>query len=316
MMPWYQTFYEPAFTKTFLETQTHLFISQDGEGSEHLIEALLRNTLCEQQPNIHEQACGHCKSCEYSFVEHPKLRVIEKNPELKTAVVTIEQIRELSSFIELASSSQEDYKIIYIKDADALSTSAANALLKNLEEPPTNTFFVLNSKNLHKILPTIRSRSSIHFLPSPTREQTESYLEQQGHQDAIKFIDLSGNKPLFAIQLASDHEVLNSIVSLLMKGKSFDMMHVNDALLASGLGFFIEIMQKWIFDLSSYTEFKQLHYFTNIKDKIEQISKTLSYKETLNFYKKLNEYARLSDTPINKSMALDAMMIDYKRIFN
>jgi len=315
MMPWYQTFYEPAFTKAFLETQTHLFISQDGEGSEHLIESLLRNALCEQ-PNIHEQACGHCKSCEYSFVEHPKLRVIEKNPELKTAVVTIEQIRELSSFIELASSSQEDYKIIYIKDADVLSTSAANALLKNLEEPPTNTFFVLNSKNLHKILPTIRSRSSIHFLPSPTREQTESYLEQQGHQDAIKFIDLSGNKPLFAIQLASDHEVLNSIVSLLMKGKSFDMMHVNDALLASGLGFFIEIMQKWIFDLSSYTEFKQLHYFTNIKDKIEQISKTLSYKETLNFYKKLNEYARLSDTPINKSMALDAMMIDYKRIFN
>ena len=315
MMPWYQTFYEPAFTKAFLETQTHLFISQDGEGSEHLIEALLRNTLCEQ-PNIQEQACGHCKSCEYSFVEHPKLRVIEKNPELKTAVVTIEQIRELSSFIELASSSQEDYKIIYIKDADALSTSAANALLKNLEEPPTNTFFVLNSKNLHKILPTIRSRSSIHFLPSPTREQTESYLEQEGHQDAIKFIDLSGNKPLFAIQLANDHEVLNSIVSLLMKGKSFDMMYVNDALLASGLGFFIEIMQKWIFDLSSYTEFKQLHYFTNIKDKIEQISKTLSYKETLNFYKKLNEYARLSDTPINKSMALDAMMIDYKRIFN
>lgn len=314
-MPWYQTFYEPAFTKAFLETQTHLFISQDGEGSEHLIEALLRNTLCEQS-NIHEQACGQCKSCEYSFVEHPKLRVIEKNPELKTAVVTIEQIRELSSFIELASSSQEDYKIIYIKDADALSTSAANALLKNLEEPPTNTFFVLNSKNLHKILPTIRSRSSIHFLPSPTREQTESYLEQEGHQDAIKFIDLSGNKPLFAIQLANDHEVLNSIVSLLMKGKSFDMMHVNDALLASGLGFFIEIMQKWIFDLSSYTEFKQLHYFTNIKDKIEQISKTLSYKETLNFYKKLNEYARLSDTPINKSMALDAMMIDYKRIFN
>jgi DNA polymerase-3 subunit delta' len=315
MIPWYQTFYEPAFAKAFLETQTHLFISQAGEGSEHLIESLLRNALCEQ-PNIHEQACGHCKSCEYSFVEHPKLRVIEKNPELKTAVVTIEQIRELSSFIELASSSQEDYKIIYIKDADVLSTSAANALLKNLEEPPTNTFFVLNSKNLHKILPTIRSRSSIHFLPSPTREQTESYLEQQGHQDAIKFIDLSGNKPLFAIQLASDHEVLNSIVSLLMKGKSFDMMHVNDALLASGLGFFIEIMQKWIFDLSSYTEFKQLHYFTNIKDKIEQISKTLSYKETLNFYKKLNEYARLSDTPINKSMALDAMMIDYKRIFN
>ena len=315
MMPWYQTFYEPAFTKAFLETQTHLFISQDGEGSEHLIESLLRNSLCEQ-PNIHEQACGHCKSCEYSFVEHPKLRVIEKNPELKTAVVTIEQIRELSSFIELASSSQEDYKIIYIKDADALSTSAANALLKNLEEPPTNTFFILNSKNLHKILPTIRSRSSIHFLPSPTREQTESYLEQEGHQDAIKFIDLSGNKPLFAIQLANDHEVLNSIVSLLMKGKSFDMMYVNDALLASGLGFFIEIMQKWIFDLSSYTEFKQLHYFTNIKDKIEQISKTLSYKETLNFYKKLNEYARLSDTPINKSMALDAMMIDYKRIFN
>ena len=315
MMPWYQSFYQPAFAKNFKETQTHLFVSQEGEGSEYLIECLLRNILCEQT-GTQQQACGHCKSCEYPFVEHPKLRVIEKNPELKTAVVSIEQVRELSSFIELASSSEDDYKIIYIKEADLLSTSAANALLKNLEEPPSNTFFILNSKNLHKILPTIRSRSSIHILPSPTREQTVNYLEQEGHQDAIQFIDLSGNKPLFTIQLANDHELVNSIVNLLMKGKYFDMMHVNDALLTSGFGFFIEIMQKWIFDLSSYTEFKELHYFTNITDKIEQITKTLSYKETLNFYKKLNEYARLSDTPINKSMALDAVMIDYKRIYN
>ena len=93
------------------------------------------------------------------------------------------------------------------------------------------------------------------------------------------------------------------------------MMDVNENLLASGPQFFVDLMQKWTADLAHFKEFKTVYYFKNFIDQIELISNQLSYKELLNFYKKLIEYRRLSETTINKSIALDNLMIDYKRIF-
>ena len=115
--------------------------------------------------------------------------------------------------------------------------------------------------------------------------------------------------------MADDKELINSILKVFLRGKSFDMMDVNENLLASGPQFFVDLMQKWIVDLAQFKEFKTIYYFKNLQDQIELISNQLSYKELLNFYKKLIEYRRLSETTINKSIALDNLMIDYKRIF-
>ncbi len=253
-------------------------------------------------------------SCRYLVDEHPNIRLIDKNIELKTDVITIEQIRDLSSFIELASTSERDKKVIFIRNTHFLTSSAANALLKNLEEPPNNTFFILLTSNLHKILPTIRSRATIHKLASPTNKQCEDYLKEE-QPEAIKFLDLAECKPFLAIQLADDKELINSIVKIFLRGKNFDMMDVNESLLASGPQFFVDMMQKWIADLAHFKEFSAVYYFKNLLDQIELISNQLSYKELLNFYKKLIDYRRLSETTINKSIALDNLMIDYKRIF-
>lgn len=314
ILNWYQIYYKSNFLDNLLKTQTHLFISNAGDGSEYLLEDILRKLMCESNDNF-ERICGTCPSCSYAFNEHPKLRIVDRNSELKTATITVEQIRDLSSFIELASTGKDDVKIIYIREADLLSNNAANALLKNLEEPPQNTYFILNCHDASKLLATIRSRATIHQLPQPSKSEALEYLNKGSHQDAAKYNDLADNKPFLAIDFAKESELISSIMSILMQGKEFNMINVDDSLLSMGSKFFIEIMQKWIFDLANYNEFQQVVYFGNLKNNIAKICLQLSHKETLNFYKKLNEYSRLSETTINKSIALDSLMIDYKRIF-
>jgi len=313
MINWFEQYHSSEFISDFVKTQTHLFVAEEGIGADQLIDNLLKRLLCENLTDDNK-ICDACPSCRYLVDEHPNIRLVDKNTELKSDVITIDQIRKLSLFIELASTSEHDKKVICIKNTHYLTSSAANALLKNLEEPPNNTFFILLTSNLHKILPTIRSRSTIHKLASPTSNQCEDYLKEV-QPEAIKFLDLADYKPFLAIQMADDKELINSIVKIFLRGRSFNMIDVNESLLASGPQFFVDMMQKWTADLAHFKEFKTVYYFKNLIDQIELISNQLSYKELLNFYKKLIEYRRLSETTINKSIALDNLMIDYKRIF-
>lgn len=313
MINWFEQYHSSEFISDLIKTQTHLFVADEGIGANQLLENLIKKLLCENLTD-ENKICNACPSCRYLVDEHPNIRLIDKNIELKSDVITIDQIRELSSFMELASTSEHDKKVIFIKNAHYFTSGAANALLKNLEEPPNNTFFILMTSNLHKILPTIRSRATIHKLALPTNKQCEDYLKEE-HPEAIKFLDLAERKPLLAIEMADNKELINSIVKIFLRGRSFDMMDVNENLLSSGLKFFIDMMQKWIADLAHFKEFRSVYYFKNFLDQIELISNQLSYKELLNFYKKLVEYRRLSETTINKSIALDNLMINYKRIF-
>ena len=81
-------------------------------------------------------------------------------PETKTTI-TIEQIRSVIG--NLSTKQITDYYII-IRPADLMNTEAANALLKNLEEPRDKTHFILLTDSPSKLLPTVLSRSSIYFL--------------------------------------------------------------------------------------------------------------------------------------------------------
>lgn len=76
--------------------------------------------------------------------------------------ITVDQIRGLSRFLHLAPS-MATRRVVVIDAADDMERGAANALLKNLEEPPRDTIFLLISHAPGRLLPTIRSRC--RFLP-------------------------------------------------------------------------------------------------------------------------------------------------------
>lgn len=104
---------------------------------------------------------------------HPDLVLIRRLPrEVKKGEaatlarnINIDQVRGLSRFLHLAPSMAER-RVVLIDAAEDMERGAANALLKNLEEPPRNTVFLLISHMPGRLLPTIRSRCrTLHFQP-------------------------------------------------------------------------------------------------------------------------------------------------------
>ena len=101
---------------------------------------------------------------------HPNLRLIKKEYDDKTKkiknYITINQIRELESFV-YQSTIDGSSKFIIFDSVDDLNINSSNALLKILEEPSSNTYIILISHQLSKLLPTIRSRCIKFKFPNP-----------------------------------------------------------------------------------------------------------------------------------------------------
>ncbi len=93
---------------------------------------------------------------------HPNIKIIEKEIDSKTGKIksniTIDQIRRLKTFLNSTSIIQNSSKIVIVDSADYLNISAANSMLKILEETNENTYIFLISNQISLLLPTIRSR--------------------------------------------------------------------------------------------------------------------------------------------------------------
>ena len=92
---------------------------------------------------------------------HPDLRWLERLVNDKTnnlaRNITVDQVRSLADLFDLTPA-LSPWRVVVIDSIDDLEKSAANALLKMLEEPPANTIFFLVSHSPGRLLPTVRSR--------------------------------------------------------------------------------------------------------------------------------------------------------------
>ena len=153
---------------------------------------------------------------------HPSLKCITKLYDDKAKkinnFIVIDQIRSLQNFIE-KSSFDNLPKFIIIDSADDLNINAANALLKNLEEPKNNTYFILIANQLSNLLPTIRSRCIKFFINKPTPNNFSNILNQNKYnlnKEEINFLYyLSNGSPGVASKILDDD--LNYIYSLILK---------------------------------------------------------------------------------------------------
>lgn len=133
-------------------------LDEDGEPREHPIARLVRKG------------------------SHPDLRWLQRLENEKSGNlarnISVDQVRELGAFLGLTSALSA-WRVVVIDSVDDLEKSAANALLKMLEEPPPNTVFLLVSHAPGKLLPTIRSRCRrLQFDPLANDAMT-SILEKQ-----------------------------------------------------------------------------------------------------------------------------------------
>ena len=103
---------------------------------------------------------------------HPNIRYIQKLFDEKTnkfkSNISIDQIRGLGNFIN-QSAFENLPKFIIIDSVDDLNNSSSNSLLKSLEEPKINTYFILITHQISSILPTIKSRC-INYIAEKSKD--------------------------------------------------------------------------------------------------------------------------------------------------
>jgi DNA polymerase-3 subunit delta' len=158
---------------------------------------------------------------------HPDMRWLHRLENERTGNlarnINVEQVRELGEFLGLTPA-LSSWRAIVIDSVDELEKSAANALLKMLEEPPPNTIFFLVSHAPGRLLPTIRSRTRRLDLQALDDDGMTSILEREHPQlsaaERAKLIALSGGSAGRALAFASLDLVPleESAIAILRKG--------------------------------------------------------------------------------------------------
>ncbi|OBX06597.1 DNA polymerase III subunit delta' [Gallibacterium salpingitidis] len=175
LLPTYQ-----RITQAFLAGYGHhalLIRSANDNGAEPFCFALAQWLFCEHKQE--GQACGHCRKCQlFQHQSHPDFYLITAE---KGKKIGIEAIREVTDKLS-RHSQQQAAKVVYIQGVELLTEAAANALLKTLEEPTDNCYFLLQTNVEQQILATIYSRCQLWALPLPNQEQGMQWLSEQGFQ--------------------------------------------------------------------------------------------------------------------------------------
>ncbi len=145
-------------TKTLLNalaneriSHAYLFCGPRGTGKTSTARGLAKAINC--LTNGQGEPCNTCDMC-LAITEGRAMDVIEVDAASNTGVDDIRSLREKVNY----APNQARFKVYIIDEVHMLSTSASNALLKTLEEPPPHVIFILATTETHKILPTILSR--------------------------------------------------------------------------------------------------------------------------------------------------------------
>jgi DNA polymerase-3 subunit delta' len=159
-----------AASRTVEESQemTHawVFTGPPGSGRSSAAVAFSQALIC---PN---NGCGTCNGCNSAKTHgHPDVEIIRT----EGLSIKVEEVRELLTRVAWAPSIGE-WRVVVMEDADRLTESAANALLKAIEEPGTRTVWLLCAPTLQDILPTIRSRCRHLQLRTPSLEAVTNVL--------------------------------------------------------------------------------------------------------------------------------------------
>lgn len=174
-----------------------------GMGEASLVWGISRWLMCQRRDGL--KSCGACHACQLMQANtHPDWYRLEA--EKGKSALGIDAVRSVTEKL-YHHAQQGGAKVVWIPDAAQLTEAAANALLKTLEEPPKNTWFLLNSQQPAQLLATLRSRCfTFHLAPPDEAPGLQWLLKQRpiSEQDALTALRLSGGAPAAALDLLSE----------------------------------------------------------------------------------------------------------------
>lgn len=156
----------------------YLFCGPRGVGKTTTARIFAKAINCEHVKD--GEPCNNCESCR-SFNEGRSYNIYELDAASNNGV---DSIRELIDQVQTPPQIGK-YRIYVIDEVHMLSTSAFNAFLKTLEEPPSYVIFILATTEKHKILPTILSRCQVYDFNRISVEDTVAHLQAIAQKEGI-----------------------------------------------------------------------------------------------------------------------------------
>ena len=159
---------------------TYLFCGPRGVGKTTCARIFAKTINCTNRTPDGE-ACGECESCRSFNSELRSYNVFELDAASNNSV---DDIRTLTEQVRIPPMNGK-YKVYIIDEVHMLSTSAFNAFLKTLEEPPKYAIFILATTEKHKIIPTILSRCQIYDFGRISNADITAHLKAVAEKEGI-----------------------------------------------------------------------------------------------------------------------------------
>ncbi len=234
-------------------SHAYLFTGPRGTGKTSTARIFAKSLNCVNGPTI--TPCGVCENC-VDITNSVPMDVIEIDAASNRKVEDAQNILEKVMYAPVNSR----FKIYIIDEVHMLSTTAFNALLKTLEEPPKNVIFILATTEVHKVLDTIKSRCQRFDFRRITTSDIVKHLRYISDCEKIKITDdalatiaknsAGGMRDSIALLdqlsvLGVQSEITTDDINALLGRISFDVLRdLSECIISSNQAGAIEILEK------------------------------------------------------------------------
>ena len=327
--PWQQAQWQKITQLIKTERLPHamLLYGNQGLGKADFAAALANAVLC-QQPTADFQACGLCKACQLLAANtHPDLYYLKptapatsksKNP---VRSIRIDDIRVLCEKLN-QTSQYGGFRVAILNQAELLTLSAANSLLKTLEEPGKNVLILLVTARTHRLPVTIRSRCQLMRFTMPDEMQSLHWLKDNQQpefsdsqlQQSLKYAFGSPLSALDYLQEAEYQEVLSEAMTASISGK-------NSLDYAAKLATFAKIrilegMMSWATDLARLLSCGAEAQITNeqYRSNLQKLAKKVNQQRLYRFYDQLNFNLLHSSIAVNEQLLWENLLLSWDNL--
>lgn len=227
--------------------------------------------------------------------------------------ILVGQVRDIGDFLGITSHLGGS-KVVLIQPAERLHPSAANALLKTLEEPRAGTVFILVSDRPQQLLPTVRSRCFRVDFPVPQGGDALDWLKANGTQQPELALAQAGFAPLAAADLDQgefwEHRRVLSDLLASPDGASGDLI---GKLSAEELPMLCNLLYRWCYDVLSLRLGGRVRYNPDYAKSLRRIADNAEVLRVQGLIRDIVSASRALEHPLNARLAIEQLAIRYIR---